>query len=107
MEINNKQGGKAIGSGGFGCLFDPVLKCKNKTRKNVKTGKMVSKLMLTKNAKREYNEIIKYKTGLQNIPNYEKYFLSFFKSLLTLFNFSPKRLDALLSNLLAYFSIFL
>ena len=32
IEIQNKIGGKVIASGGFGCIFQPALKCK--TRKN-------------------------------------------------------------------------
>ena len=37
-------GGSAIASGGFGCVFKPSIKCKNKkTKKN-----HVSKLMISK-----------------------------------------------------------
>ena len=67
-----KKGGSVIASGGFGCIFNPVLKCKNKTRKNIN---FVSKLMKIKNAKKEFKEITKFKPILQKIPNYENYFL--------------------------------
>jgi len=78
---NPLQGGKAFASGGFGCLFDPSLKCEQEEEEEEKAKnddpgiKRVSKLMFTKNAKREYNEIVKFKTVLETIPNYEKYFL--------------------------------
>ena len=29
-----RVGGDVIGSGGFGCVFRPALKCKNKTQRN-------------------------------------------------------------------------
>jgi hypothetical protein len=65
-------GGKIIGSGGYGCVFRPPLKCKGKNRTKKR---MVSKLMTLKHAKSEYAEIMKFKKMLQNIPNYSKYFL--------------------------------
>jgi hypothetical protein len=72
MNKNNEQlGGKVIASGGFGCIFSPSLKCENHERE---TGK-ISKLMTTKHAYDEYNQIEKYKSLLQIIPNYERYFL--------------------------------
>lgn len=67
-----KIGGKVIGSGGFGCVFRPALKCKGKKR-TVK--KMISKLMTIKHAKSEYQEIQTFKKLLQTIPNYSRYFL--------------------------------
>lgn len=65
------KGGKVIGSGGFGCIFKPALKCKNKDRQNNK----ISKLMKKKYAVKEYSDIKKYKSLLDNIPNYSDYFL--------------------------------
>jgi hypothetical protein len=79
-------GGKVEGSGGYGCLLIPSIKCKgvntnhnthnthntHTTHTNVKT---ITKLMLVKNAKKEYNEIMKYKKILSSIPDYNKYFL--------------------------------
>lgn len=67
-----RTGGKTIGSGGFGCVFRPALKCKGipRTKK-----KMVSKLMESKYAEIEYDEIMKFKKILQTIPNYKKHFL--------------------------------
>ena len=67
-----KQGGKVIGSGGYGCVFRPALRC-NGTRKRV--SKTISKLMLNKYVKREYMEITKYLPILQKIPNYKNYFI--------------------------------
>ena len=69
-----KKGGSVSSSGGFGCLFIPNLKCKNKM--TVKKGeKYVSKLMMKKYAQMEYELINKFKNILQVIPNYDDYFL--------------------------------
>jgi len=65
------KGGKAIASGGFGCVFNPAIKCK--TRKNKDAG--ITKLMKTKYAKAEYKEIQEFKGLLDDIPNYGDYFL--------------------------------
>ena len=51
------NGGEVIASGGFGCVFNPSLKCKGSAREN----KKISKLMTKRHAKDEYNEIVKYK----------------------------------------------
>ena len=67
-----KQGGKVIGSGGYGCVFRPALRCKG-TRK--RASKTISKLMLNKYVKREYMEITKYLPILRKIPNYKNYFI--------------------------------
>jgi serine/threonine protein kinase len=67
-----KQGGKVIGSGGYGCVFRPALKC-NGTRK--RASKTISKLMLNKYVKREYMEITKYLPILRKIPDYKNYFI--------------------------------
>jgi len=70
-----KKGGKAIASGGFGCLFDPPLKCKNENNSIPNSVKYVSKLMTQKNATAEYDEIEKIKYILEKIPNYQNFFL--------------------------------
>ena len=67
-----KQGGKVIGSGGYGCVFRPALRC-NGTRK--RASKTISKLMFNKYVKREYMEITKYLPILRKIPNYNNYFI--------------------------------
>ena len=69
--INKLNGGKAIGSGGFGCVFKPALKCVNKEREKTK----ISKLMKTKYAEQEYNDIKKIHEKLNSINNYRDYFL--------------------------------
>jgi serine/threonine protein kinase len=65
-------GGKVIASGGFGCVFNPALKCQGrKTRgKN-----RITKLLTKKHALSEYNEIMEFKKKLDKIPNYQNYFL--------------------------------
>jgi len=68
----NKHGGKVIGSGGFGCVFKPSIKCNNSTTTSTN---YISKLMLKKNAKEEIEEMKQYMIILKLIPNYKKYFL--------------------------------
>jgi serine/threonine protein kinase len=67
----NKKGGKVIASGGFGCVFSPALKCKNKKKSKNK----ISKLMIKKNALNEYNEIKDLSSKLNSIPDFKNYFL--------------------------------
>ena len=74
--IKNLNGGKVLGSGGYGCLLIPSVKCKNKDDNTINfKNKNITKLMLAKNAQKEYDEIMKYKKTLVTIPNYKKYFL--------------------------------
>jgi serine/threonine protein kinase len=65
------KGGKVIASGGFGCVFDPALRCKGKKR--VKNN--VSKLMIERHVLSEFNEIEQIKKVLRNVPNYQDYYL--------------------------------
>lgn len=71
MNNRNKNGGEAIASGGFGCVFKPALKCKNSN--NINNG--VTKLLLNNDANKEINEILTIKDIIKTIPNYDKYFL--------------------------------
>jgi hypothetical protein len=68
----NNKGGKVIASGGYGCVFNPVLKCEGTTERE--TNK-ISKLMTERHATQEYEEINNIKEKLNSIPNYEDYFL--------------------------------
>lgn len=79
MYKHDKNGGNVIGSGSYGCVFKPALKCKtrsikNKNRINSKNKNKVTKLMLKKYALTEYKEIMKFKKILKKIPNYKDYF---------------------------------
>jgi hypothetical protein len=65
-------GGNVIGSGSYGCVFKPALKCKGATAKNNKN--KVTKLMFKKYAVTEYKEIMKFKKILKTIPRYKDYF---------------------------------
>lgn len=65
-------GGKVLASGGFGCIFQPALKCKNDKDRSSNN---VSKLMKKTYALKEYAEVIKYLPQLEKIPNYKNYFL--------------------------------
>jgi hypothetical protein len=66
------EGGKVIASGGFGCIFNPALKCASSQYRE--QGK-VSKLMSIKHATEEYKQIQQFRNVLKIIPNYENYFL--------------------------------
>ena len=68
----DKKGGNILASGGFGCVFSPPLKCKGVS--STKKGTL-SKLMLSKYATQEYEKINNIREKLQNIANYENYFL--------------------------------
>ncbi len=85
MKINNKftrktknqnkksrKGGDVIGSGGFGCVFRPALKCSKKKQRKTN---MVSKLMTKKHAKKEFSTIKEIKKRVKTIPQYSDYFL--------------------------------
>ena len=65
-------GGDVIGSGGFGCVFRPALKCKRKTKRKDHS---VSKLLTRRHAKKEYDIIKRIRTKLRDIPHYSEYFL--------------------------------
>jgi hypothetical protein len=72
LEYMNKfEGGKVIDSGGYGCIFTPSLKCSGSQQNNNE----ISKLMENKYTYEEYNTLIKFKSLLQNVPNYTNYFL--------------------------------
>ncbi len=70
---NNLKGGNVLASGGFGCIFQPALKCKDSIL-GPEPGE-VSKLMTEKHAITEYSQIQTFKKILEKIPNYEEYFL--------------------------------
>jgi hypothetical protein len=65
-------GGKVIGSGGFGCVFDPALKCEGSRKREPKK---ISKLMTNKHAIKEYEKINLIKEKLKDIHNHKKYYL--------------------------------
>jgi hypothetical protein len=67
-----QNGGKVIASGGFGCIFEPALKCENT---DATSDNQITKLMTTKHATDEYKQIEKYNRILSVIPNYSNYFL--------------------------------
>ena len=92
----NTIGGSAVASGGYGCIFRPMIPCntaqqdsylstlQNKQEKNsssennkdkLKKDDYVSKLMLHKHANVEINEVMRFHKILKDIPNYEEYFI--------------------------------
>ena len=67
----SNKGGKAINSGGFGCIFKPPLKCTNSTPPD----NYISKLMTKEDAIEEFENIKQFENMLNKIPNYGEYFL--------------------------------
>lgn len=70
--FKNNRGGKVIASGGYGCVFDPALKCEGTSKREKNK---ISKLMTERHAVQEYEEINSIKEKLDSIPNYQDYFL--------------------------------
>lgn len=67
------SGGTAIDSGGFGCVFRPSLSCAS--RSSSSRSSRISKLMLTDNAKEEFDISNKIANVVKILPNYQKYFI--------------------------------
>jgi tRNA A-37 threonylcarbamoyl transferase component Bud32 len=67
-----QRGGKVIASGGFGCIFEPALKCIDSTAEQPNK---ISKLTTTNYADEEYSQIQQFRSILQKIPHYQRYFL--------------------------------
>jgi len=68
----NKIGGDVVDAGGFGCVFEPDLKCVGQTTTTPNT---ISKLMTEKHANDELREITIIKERVQHIPKYQDFFL--------------------------------
>jgi hypothetical protein len=66
------KGGKAIASGSVGCLFRPPLKCKGDTER---PENYVSKLMTSRNADYEYEEIERILRYVRRVKNAGDYFV--------------------------------
>lgn len=69
------NGGDVIGSGGFGCVFQPSLQCADDHNSNKSSKKYITKVMLKRHAEEEYNIIKGFRSILKKVKNYEKYFL--------------------------------
>ena len=67
------RGGRAVDAGSYGCVFIPALKCADTNIPYNKNG--ISKLMYTKDADAEMEEMKKVEGYIKNIPNNERYFL--------------------------------
>ena len=69
--MNDDEAGRVIGAGGFGCVFYPSLRCKNK-----KMGKnLISKLSIKKEVVKEQAVNDRIKPIILKIKNHDKYFL--------------------------------
>ena len=67
----SKKGGQLIDAGGYGCVFYPALKCKNKQTRT----RGISKLSLKEESRTEWDIHNKIRKLLRVIPNYKQYFL--------------------------------
>lgn len=82
--MNSDEAGRVIGAGGFGCVFYPSLRCKNK-----KMGKnLISKLSIKKEVVKEQAVNDRIKPIILKIKNHDKYFL-----INKIFSCSPKPLN--------------
>lgn len=68
----NRKGGNVIGRGGYGCVFYPALKCKNK---KTRVKNKISKLMKIKHVDSELDKIKKFYKLFKNIDNFNDYFI--------------------------------
>ena len=68
--------GEAIAAGGFGCVFRPAIKCQGPADR-VKQGKhnYISKIMKSRYANEEMEEVNRFLPVIKTIPNNSKYFL--------------------------------
>jgi len=70
MSVNSQSGGDLIGTGSFGCVFHPALKCENQSSIH---DDMVSKVFFSDDAKKEAEEEIKIDKMIKSIKGYEKW----------------------------------
>jgi serine/threonine protein kinase len=75
MNTQALYGGNVIGSGGFGCVFAPPLRCASSSGASTPRPNTISKLMIRKNALEEYGIIKDIRRQIVKIPNHERYFL--------------------------------
>jgi len=76
MVNGTMTGGKALASGGYGCIFKPALNCVDpKINAQIDKDKYITKLMLKKYSTAEYNIIMKVHQAVKHIPHYSLYFL--------------------------------
>ena len=75
----SKNGGEVVDAGGFGCVFEPDLKCvgQSSSKQPVSSNQanIISKLMTKKHASEELREIQIIKQRVQHIPRYQDFFL--------------------------------
>ena len=70
MDNNLKSGGDLIGTGSFGCVFHPALKCE---KQSSVPDDMVSKVFFSDHAKKESEEEIKIDNFIKAIKGYKKW----------------------------------
>jgi len=76
--MTDMLGAGSIGSGGYGCVFLPALKCDEDPKKDntrLPHTKYVTKLMTNNHAEIEFRLIRAFDKRLRAIPNYADYFL--------------------------------
>ena len=89
-KTRRRKGGRVIASGSYGCVFHPALRCHSKkTRSKHK----ITKLMMRKDAKDEYEFSKKILRRIKHIKNYKNYFMVDDFSLCTPGKLSKKDLE--------------
>ena len=73
QRYNKTRGGRAIDAGSYGCVFDPPLKCADKSIPYNPNN--ISKLMYKRDAISEMEEMKKVGEFIKKIPNNDKYFI--------------------------------
>ncbi len=68
------KGGKALGAGSYGCVFDPILNCSDKNINPNSEGR-ISKLFIYPEGTNEKKLLDKVMPYISNIPNNDKFFI--------------------------------
>lgn len=71
-----EEAGEAIAAGGYGCVFRPAINCKGKIEcLDISKKPYITKLMLTRNANDEMNEVKKLLPIIEKLPSKNRHFL--------------------------------
>ena len=71
-KTRRRKGGRVIASGSYGCVFHPALRCHSK---KTRSKNKITKLMMRKDAKDEYELSRKILRRVKHIKNYKNYFM--------------------------------
>ena len=89
-QTRRRKGGRVVASGSYGCVFHPALRCHSK---KTRSKNKITKLMMRKDAKDEYELSQKILRRIKHIKNYKNYFMVDDFSLCTPGKLSKKDLE--------------